>query len=374
MKQPYQSEEEKNICEDYLNGIYINDLKSKYHHGNKYIHQVLEKYDIPIRTEISLKLEEIIVNDYKNGHSIRELEKKYHKSDTTISKILLKNGIEYTHCAFSKRIRQMTKEQIDCLLKEYQSGVSLIKLNEKYSLNKEAIKKLLRENNIIPRNLNEAIQISNRKYSADYNYFSKECSEMWYMVGFIAADGNIAKYSNSLDITLANKDGYLLEDIKKYLNFTGQVKYFETLHGDEKARLTITSKEIVNDLAKYNISRAKTFTFTVPTNLPEQYRRDFLLGYFDGDGSINEKGNQMVIVSVQKEVLETFLSWLEPLGIHGNIGMDKREDRKNTLYYLNCSHVKEIPIIYHYLYDNLNRNDLFLKRKKERFERNPYLK
>lgn len=327
MKRPYQSEEDKNICENYL-----------------------------------------------NGQSIRELKTKYHKSDATITKILLRNGIEYTHCAFSKRLRKMTPEQISSLLIEYQAGTSLAKLNEKYSLNKEAIKKLLKKNGIVPRSVNEAIQISNRKYSADYDYFSKQSAEMWYMIGFIAADGNIAKYSNSLDITLASRDGYLLEDMKRHLNFTGSIKYFETLHGDDKARLTVTNKKMVDDLAKYNVTRAKTFTFSIPDNLPKKYQRDFLLGYLDGDGSVSTDGKQVIIVSVQKEVLETFLKWLEPLGIHGNIGANKRENRKYTLYYLNCSRSAEIPMLYHYLYDNLNRDDLFLKRKKERFERNPYLK
>lgn len=352
----------------------MNDLKNKYHHGNEYIHKILNKYDIPLRGKITLFLENDIVKDYKKGMSIRELRTKYHRSGETISKILLKNGIEYNHTAFSKRIRKMQNEEIERLLEEYRNGASLAYLNKKYNINKEALKKLLRNNNIVPRGFDEAIQLSNRKYSADYNFFSSNSSEAWYMIGFIAADGNIAKYSNSLDITLAQKDGYLLEDMKKYLNFSGNVKYFETSHGDERARLTVTNKQIVNDLEKCNVTRAKTFTFSIPENLPEERRRDFLLGYLDGDGSVAERGNQVIIVSVQKHILETFLSWLEPLGIHGNIGIDKRKDRKNILYYLNFSHVHEIPILYHYLYDNLGREDLFLKRKKERFEKNPYLK
>ncbi|MFW5519280.1 MAG: LAGLIDADG family homing endonuclease, partial [Segatella copri] len=133
-------------------------------------------------------------------------------------------------------------------------------------------------------------------------------------------------------------------------------------------------KKIVDDLEKYNITRAKTFIFSVPENIPKERRSDFLLGYLDGDGWVGQDGKNAGICSVQKNVLETFLSWTEEIGVHGYIVPDKREERKTTLYYLHWSKVKEIPILYHYLYDNLNRDDLFLARKKVRFERNSYLK
>lgn len=374
MSQPYKNEEDRNICEDYLHGTLINELKEKYHHGHSFIKKILKNYDIPLRGQITEEQRQDICNKYKKGYSIKELSKQYHKSSETIETILKSNNIHYDQCAFSKQLRRMSDSERQDIIKEYQSGKSLAFLNRKYKLHRESLKKLLRENGIVPRNYTEAIQNSNRKYSVDYNFFSSNTPEMWYMVGFVAADGNIAKYSNSLDITLAQKDAYLLEDMKKYLNFTGSVKYFETSHGDEKCRLTITHKQIVADLEQYNIVRNKTFLFSVP-EIPVQYQRDFLLGYFDGDGSINLQGTSFEICSVQKDVLEIFSGWLSQLGVQNHMRLQKRDKETYApLYTLGAYHTKEIPLIYHYLYDNLGRSDLFLKRKKERFENNSYLK
>ena len=96
MQKPYETEEDKNICEDYLNGAFINDLKVKYHHSNEYLHSIFEKYGIQMRGKITPEIESNIVEDYKNGLSIKDIRKKYHKAGETITKIILDNNIDYT--------------------------------------------------------------------------------------------------------------------------------------------------------------------------------------------------------------------------------------------------------------------------------------
>lgn len=43
---------------------------------------------------------------------------------------------------------------------------------------------------------------------------------------------------------------------------------------------------MVADLARFGIVPAKSLTLRWPTELPSELARDFLLGYFDGDGFI----------------------------------------------------------------------------------------
>ena len=53
-------------------------------------------------------------------------------------------------------------------------------------------------------------------------------------------------------------------------------------------KVQITSGEMIEDLSKYNIVPNKTHTYTWPQLLPHELAMPFLLGYFDGDGSLSQ--------------------------------------------------------------------------------------
>jgi hypothetical protein len=53
-------------------------------------------------------------------------------------------------------------------------------------------------------------------------------------------------------------------------------------------KVQITSREMVDDLSKYNIIPNKTNIYTWPQLLPDGLAMSFLLGYFDGDGSLSQ--------------------------------------------------------------------------------------
>lgn len=190
------------------------------------------------------------------------------------------------------------------------------------------------------------------------DYFSNQNANMAYIMGFLAADGNISKKGNRIQSQLSIKDKNHLEMIQKEI---GGCEVYEYLsNGYKSCGWHCYSAQIKNDLAKYGIIPHKTGTLKMPIVLDKQYWKDFIRGYFDGDGSIYKDGTgfRVNITSANKEILEDINNYFVEHGVkssnlytdHNNVCIRYRSqasiDIYNILYYPNC---------------------LCLKRKKEKF-------
>lgn len=190
------------------------------------------------------------------------------------------------------------------------------------------------------------------------NYFSKQNSNMAYIMGFIAADGNISKNGNRIQSQLSIKDKEQLIMIQSEIG--GCEVYEYNSNGHLSCGWYCYSSQIKKDLAKYGIIPCKTGKLSLPKNLNKKYWKDFIRGYFDGDGSICKDGSsfRLTITSLNKEILADINNYfkennIEPSNIykdHNNACIKFRSqasiDIYNLLYYDNC---------------------LCLKRKKEKF-------
>jgi intein-encoded DNA endonuclease-like protein len=129
-----------------------------------------------------------------------------------------------------------------------------------------------------------------RTYSIDETFFEVIDSEVKsYVLGFIAADGFVDEVRNSLKISLNIKDVDVLEKIKTSLSSEHPIRHFIKDGKYNHVSIDMCSKKIVGDLKKFNLHRGKSLTMTgqVINHVPPQYVRDFLRGYFDGDGCIH---------------------------------------------------------------------------------------
>lgn len=353
------SEKEKEeIVNDYQNKMTIKQLQSKYHHSYKTIKSILVEADaFTSRGFISEEEKQQIIYDYLHGDSVHVLKQKYHHQDTKIKEFLVEADV-YRGRNYSRT----SLKNIDIhqeLIKKYEDGSSLSQLGKEYHLHVKMVKKILKEHDIEIR----PTQIQSRKYSVNSDFFSQPSHNMWYIVGFIAADGNIAKYSNSLDIALAQKDADILEKILKEMNFSGSVKYFTPKSGHPKCRLTITDKKIVTDLEKYNVIRAKTFVYKMP-EIPDEFLGDFLRGYFDGDGWIASDGKESSIVTASVSFRDDLLNLYNRLNINYRVYTDTRKEHPCYDIRLFAKDTKKFCEI---IYNGLNENSLFLSRKKDRY-------
>ena len=266
---------------------------------------------------------------------------------------------------------QLSQEEIDVIIDAYcNKKYGLVKTGKLIGVNQRIVRKVLINNNIHIRSLaeaNRANSINVRKYGVNDDYFDNESSNMAYILGFLAADGTVAKNGNRIKIGLSSVDRKFLELIKEELGAESNILDYETSNGYMVSEFSFTSQKIKQKLTEYNIVPGKTETFTFPINLSKKYWVDFIRGYFDGDGSVGTAGPSAIrwqICSHRPQVLETIVEFLfEEYGIP-KVSVQKNEHGNSFLYtiqYSNNSTRKIFQIIY-------TPNSLYLPRKFEKFK------
>jgi len=187
---------------------------------------------------------------------------------------------------------KISKETIiDIYYNEYINGTSALKLEEKYELSKGYLYRWFNKLDLPLRDNS----VNSKQYSFNENYFENiDTEDKAYWLGFVYADGFITskrKHDNrSLGISLGIKDESHLQKLNYCLNSNTPVnKYIETAGfgiGNKYCRVIYVSKKLTNDLIKHGVYENKTDIITSPNTIPYKYIKDFIRGYFDGDGSI----------------------------------------------------------------------------------------
>ena len=168
---------------------------------------------------------------------------------------------------------------------------------------------------------------------------------------------NISSKDNRIQSQLSIKDKEQLEMLHKEI---GGCEVYEYYSGNYKScGWHCFSSQIKKDLMSYGIIPNKTGKITITNNLNKIYWKDFIRGYFDGDGSVfKDNGLRVNITSANKEILDDINNYflmnnIKPSNItkdHNNYCIRFRSQSSiniyNLLYYNNC---------------------LCLKRKKEKF-------
>ena len=134
-----------------------------------------------------------------------------------------------------------------------------------------------------------------RVYKVDENFFKCiNTEEKAYILGFICADGHIEK--DRLNITVSIKDRDILEKIKYAMHSNHPIKEVQRTNPYKKtnrenlilSELMIGSVELVKPLFNMGLTTNKTYTLNgdILKYIPKYLIRDFLRGYFDGDGNV----------------------------------------------------------------------------------------
>jgi len=184
----------------------------------------------------------------------------------------------------------------DELWEAYKELQSLKLVAEKFNLsNKEVVRCRLKK-------AGHKLNVLTR-YPCNDDFFKKDSEESFYWAGFIAADGCVKEkrrnlYSNSicyqLQIGLSQKDKSHIQKFKDAIEYEGPVKDFLVKNSKRnpnwndtwKSEITVTSKSIFDDLARFNIVPRKSLTLTFPEWMKDHpLKHHFMRGYLDGDGS-----------------------------------------------------------------------------------------
>lgn len=119
----------------------------------------------------------------------------------------------------------------------------------------------------------------------DKNFFLNRSSTMYYILGFFCADGGISHHKSGTPyITFYSADLDLVKFIRRSMRSSHAISKRSARSGNVY-RLQIGSKELVEQLQSLGLSSRKSKRMSVP-NIPEEYVKDFIRGYFDGDGNV----------------------------------------------------------------------------------------
>ena len=134
-----------------------------------------------------------------------------------------------------------------------------------------------------------------RIYKVNEDFFKCiNTEEKAYILGFICADGHIEK--DRLNITVSLKDRDILEKIRYAMHSNHPIKEVQRTNPYKKtnrenlilSELMIGSVELVKPLFNMGLTTNKTYTLNgdILKYIPKYLIRDFLRGYFDGDGNV----------------------------------------------------------------------------------------
>lgn len=216
-----------------------------------------------------------------------------------------------------------------------------------------------------------------RHYFFDFDFFETIDNELKaYWLGFLYADGCVfssREYGEQeFKLSLAQTDEEMICLFKQDLKSTYPILYDDSHKKKNPAhqimvRQVLRSQKTVDDLKRLGCVENKSLILKFPTSeqVPEEFIRHFIRGYFDGDGSISittsssgHKTGSIQIVGTENFIKE--LSKYFP-----NMGSIIKDKRKINSWYLSIGGNYKIMEVYHYFYDDATR---FMPRKYEKFK------
>jgi len=174
----------------------------------------------------------------------------------------------------------------------FEDNITSTVIAKKFNISKDIVDRVLNDNGLKLKSNRDA----RLKYHCNEDYFEDvDSGDKAYWLGFIAADGCVIENRGfpMLKIGLSIVDMEHLEKFKKCIDSThniliGSAKKIGKYISKPSCTLNISSKKMVNDLHKYGIVFRKTFKLVYPKNLKSEFHKDYIRGYFDGDGCISK--------------------------------------------------------------------------------------
>lgn len=251
------------------------------------------------------------------------------------------------------------------VIERYNELKNLKKVAKSFGVSLRPIKRILKENNF---------ELTNRRYEVNHDYFeSIDTEEKAYWLGFLFADGCVrkTKSGSQLVLKLSVKDEEHLKLFKSNINSEHKIDYYQnktvskkgTLSTSDNCVIRINSNKLIEDIINQGCTPRKTFTIDKPT-IDEKFYKDFIRGYYDGDGNFfySEKTKMSVvtIVCASEKFREFLIEVISKIPNIGNIHEDKEK------YNIKIVNIVGIVSFLDYVYKESN---IHLERKKEYYEK-----
>lgn len=247
---------------------------------------------------------------------------------------------------------EFSQEQNEDILNKYQNNWSQQKIADFYKVSRTVIKRILEIQN-------DGVVIRNRtsKYKYQQDIFENiDTAEKAYWLGFLAADGcNYQREHNaSVILNVHEQDIEHLKKFKEFCNTDAEIKLYIGYEGFSNqtpmCKITLNSKKISNDLIDKGILPNKSLILQ-PPHILEDFYKPFILGYFDGDGSIS-KSSQYNNYSISIQGTKEMLTWICEV-LKWDVKLEKRNiNSNNNSYYIRCGGTNKPYQILNQLYNS----------------------
>ena len=228
-----------------------------------------------------------------------------------------------------------SEEQLNLIIDLYvNQNKSLKSIGEIFGVSRPVISRVLKENAD-----KVTLRQKTTKYTANYDNFEViDTAEKAYWLGFLAADGCVYIRENNATIllNLNQKDINHLQKFKAFMNSTAEIiEYISTTgysNSSPMAKFALNSKKMAYDLVDKGITPRKSLTLNRP-NISSEFYLPYILGYFDGDGSLSKLQNEEYSLSFQgtKETLE----WINEV-LETDMKLEKRYENEKNSFYIRC--------------------------------------
>jgi intein/homing endonuclease len=180
------------------------------------------------------------------------------------------------------------------ILCDYNLGLRVVPtLVEKYKCSGSFIYKILKKVGYTPQTNR------GRVYTLDENLLDNLYNpDVCYFLGYFCADGTHSRRNRSLRIKLAEQDKEILDKFKDLFNSNKPLYKYCRYDGQDQFELTLSSKKLSDKIIEIGIPEKKTEFLQFPDYIPEKYLRDYIRGYYDGDGTLGVYGLNKTVFSM----------------------------------------------------------------------------
>jgi hypothetical protein len=188
---------------------------------------------------------------------------------------------------------------------------------------------------------------------------------MYYLLGFFWADGSLDNYSR-ITVKLSTKNIEHLRNIGKFFNINVTESTITNRKTEKKYKICvlIVNKKLSKWFVDNGIIQRKTYenNSLIFDKLTSQQKKMFLLGYFDGDGSVFKSKSRKTykynvsFVGLNLKLLESISVFLKE-----NAGITATPNKDGKYYRLVISGNNSVKNFREFIYDNVSFK--YLERK-----------
>lgn len=250
-------------------------------------------------------------------------------------------------------MRKFSPEKELEIIRKYREGMTQKQIADEYGTFNTSIRRVLIRNGIIPKGNDKQQRL------CKHNPFKRNDEYSDYFFGLLITDGNIEKERHRINLSLNERDGYIIEEFIKWSSPKTKItKIHQKLNDSYMWNATITNEEAYEWLIRRGNFHNKSYEAKL--YIPLNY--NILRGIIDGDGGITFTNNSNTLRIFICGKSFPFIQQIERFLIKE--GYTPKVTYSHGLWYVNLYRIKEVLKFGEQLYKNAH---IFCKRKYERW-------